>query len=259
VSAWDEDWYCRYYDELFPYDEDLNFYQSRLDAGSAVLEIGAGSGRVSRPLALSGHKVLALDSSEAMTARGRNALGGDAVRWVVADVFSFAGNQAQGKFDAVVMALNTINEFSPDQRASLFPEIAGLLRPGGQLLLQTFIPNEHYFSSMNPSGVGGSAWENHGRQSMADGSIVDTSISVRYDRVSQALHATFRFTESAGDGRVLIERVASTLTYALYPGELKACLTLSGFDEHALWGDFNSGGLRAETGDVIVRAHKTPR
>lgn len=57
------------------YRDDLAFY-TRLadDYGGPVLELGAGTGRVSAALARAGHEVAALEPSSEMIARGRRRL-----------------------------------------------------------------------------------------------------------------------------------------------------------------------------------------
>ena len=61
------------YDEQYlDYRDDLSFY-SRLadDQGGPILELGAGTGRVTATLARRGYEVVGLDNSEAMLERAR--------------------------------------------------------------------------------------------------------------------------------------------------------------------------------------------
>ncbi len=59
------------YDEQYPsYRDDLGFYlRLAEDHGGPLLELGAGTGRVTRALAKAGHEVVAVELSEAMLER----------------------------------------------------------------------------------------------------------------------------------------------------------------------------------------------
>src|SRR5690554_4147695 len=58
------------------YRDDVPFY-TRLahDQGGAVLELGAGTGRITEALLDAGHEVVAVDASAAMLERARDRLG----------------------------------------------------------------------------------------------------------------------------------------------------------------------------------------
>jgi SAM-dependent methyltransferase len=100
-----------------------------LPPGRAV-DLAAGEGRHSCWLAGLGWEVTAVDFSAVGLDRGRAAPGGDAVRWVVADVLSWTPPAAD--LDLVLVAYLHLPEADT---VDLLTRAIGWLRPGGRLLV----------------------------------------------------------------------------------------------------------------------------
>jgi ubiquinone/menaquinone biosynthesis C-methylase UbiE len=96
----------------------------------AVLEVGCGTGELSRRLAQLARKVVALDVSAEMirVARGRSA-GRSNIEYVVGDLTTLP--LRRGGFDCV-MSLNTLHHVDTVQALEA---MRGALRPGGTLLV----------------------------------------------------------------------------------------------------------------------------
>jgi len=96
-----------------------------------VVELGCGSGLLTRHLAEAGHRVIATDASEAMLALTRRSL------WETVDVRRLRlSDDAIPEADAIVSVGHVLNYL--DDEASLeraLVAIAGALRPGGVLAL----------------------------------------------------------------------------------------------------------------------------
>ncbi len=90
-----------------------------------VLDLGAGTGKLTRSLLAQGHRVLAVDPSEGMLAELARVLPG--VPHEIGTAESLPA--ADATFDAVVAA-QAYHWFDP---ATALPEIARVLRPGGLL------------------------------------------------------------------------------------------------------------------------------
>lgn len=110
-----------------------------------VLDLGAGTGKLSRVIAESGHNVLAVDPNAAMLAQ----LDGDPVRTVVGTAEAIPVNDS--RVDAVVMG-QAWHWVDPDQAV---PEIDRVLKPGGVLSLLWNIRdgNEPWVVELMDAGV----------------------------------------------------------------------------------------------------------
>src|SRR5687767_15781921 len=124
---------------------DVEWYrQKAVESGGPVLELGAGTGRVTIPLAEAGIRVTAMDLDAGMLDRLRQKvlkLPADVRRRVAAhsgDMRSFA---LDARFALVITPFRAFlhNEPRQDQLATLRRAHAHL-RPGGELALNVFHP-----------------------------------------------------------------------------------------------------------------------
>jgi SAM-dependent methyltransferase len=110
------------------------------EPGSAVVEIGPGTGQATRPLAQRGLRVVAVEIDPRLAARARENLAGFSDIAVVTSSFEqWAVGRAT--FDGV-LACNSFHWLDPDTR---FIEAAALLRTGGSLVVlvtPVVVPNE---------------------------------------------------------------------------------------------------------------------
>ena len=107
-----------------------------LGAGSAVLEVGCGTGQLTEQLACFGFRLTAIDLGPSMIDAARRRLAGSAVLFEVASFEDFAAPDAS--FDLIVSG-TAFHWVDPEVQ---FRKPARLLRPGGWLaLLET---GEHY-------------------------------------------------------------------------------------------------------------------
>lgn len=131
---WNPDQYNRFATERRAPFEDL-FRLVRAEPGLRAVDLGCGTGELTRELKnrLPGSEVLGIDSSEEMLgpARALAVPGLEFARQRIEDL--------DGRFDLIFShaALHWVAD-----HAALFPRLLGLLRPGGQLVVQ--IPSNHH-------------------------------------------------------------------------------------------------------------------
>ncbi len=100
-----------------------------LGAGSAVLEVGCGTGQLTERLTRFGLRLTAIDLSPSMINAAGRRLAGSAVRFEAASFEDFAAPEAS--FDLIVSG-NAFHWVDPEVR---YCKPARLLRPGGWLAL----------------------------------------------------------------------------------------------------------------------------
>jgi SAM-dependent methyltransferase len=121
--------------ECGAYGEDLPLWRELAAAGDGpVLDIGAGTGRVTLHLAGRGHAVVALDRSAALLAALRERAGGLPVETVAADARDF--DLGARRFGLVLMPMQTVQLLDgPDGRARFLRRARAALAPGGLLAI----------------------------------------------------------------------------------------------------------------------------
>ena len=118
--------------ECGAYGEDLPLWRVLAgEAGGAVLDVGAGTGRVALDLAAGGTAVVALDADAALLQALEHRAAGLSVETVVADAREFALGR---RFSLVLVPMQTLQLLGgPSGRAAFLRCALGHLEPGGLL------------------------------------------------------------------------------------------------------------------------------
>ena len=169
--------------------------------GRLTVEVGSGEGRVSRDLQAIGHRMLAVDLSEAMS-RAAATHPDRPVPAVVADATRLP--VATGAADCVVafMSLHDI-----DHMPAAAAEIGRVLGAGGRLVLAIVHP-------VNSAGHFGGEKGDPGRPFVIDGSYLQPwsyADAVERDGLTMTFHGRHRplegYTEALADAGLVIERL----------------------------------------------------
>ncbi|MGL4611982.1 MAG: class I SAM-dependent methyltransferase [Trueperaceae bacterium] len=131
------------------YRDDLNFYVGLAnDYGSPILELGAGTGRVSLALAKAGHTVVGIDYSQRMLERGHEAVvESNLSNFITLLRGDMRGLELSQIFPIIIAPFNTLMHAYTiaDQDATL-ASVKRHLEPGGVFAFDVYAPN---FSSLN--------------------------------------------------------------------------------------------------------------
>jgi len=225
------------YDIENPRRADTAFYvrlAADLDA-RRILDLGCGTGLLTRDLAVDGRQVIGVDPAPAMLAVARRQPGAERVQWVEGDSAVLGTPEA----DLVVMTGNVAQVFLDDAEwAATLRAIHTALRPGGYLA----------FESRNPDDKG---WERWNREATFE--RLDTPsgpvecwlsvLGVDQGRVRLAGHNVFTAT-----GEVVV--ATSELRFRSR-AELTASLIAAGFTVEHVYGDWERGPV-VSTSRVMV-------
>jgi SAM-dependent methyltransferase len=150
------DWYqanARHYDRLNPgLPGDRAFYAS-ICHGARVLEIGAGTGRITEAIAGTARAVIAVDNVPSML-----TIAGTRLRHIpnVALVLADAGSQPfSAEFERIILAYRTVQHLDPAIRGRLWRYIRTHLAAGGVAAFDTW----HGPLSIGHKGRGVALWE----------------------------------------------------------------------------------------------------
>jgi len=121
--------------ECGSYAEDLPLWRDLVTIhGGPVLDVGAGTGRVTLHLAARGHEVVALDRSAALIAALAERARGLPVETVVADAREF--DLGDRRFGLILVPMQTVQLLDgPDGRARFLRCARAALAPGGLLAI----------------------------------------------------------------------------------------------------------------------------
>ncbi|MEY9943802.1 HAD superfamily hydrolase (TIGR01509 family) [Kitasatospora sp. GAS1066B] len=104
-------------------------------APARVLDLGAGSGRDAAALAALGHQVTAVEPTAALRAAGERLHQGAGIRWVDDALPGLPALLAEGARFDLITVIAVWMHLAPAERATAMRTVAGLLGPGGMLLL----------------------------------------------------------------------------------------------------------------------------
>jgi len=182
----DIEWYCR----------------KAVDSGGPVLELGAGTGRITLPIAEHGIRVAALDLDGGMLAKLRQkvaALPGE-VRARISvhegDMRAFGLGET---FALVIVPFRAfLHNLTADDQIAALQRAHAHLQPGGELALNVFHPSLEYMSAH--AGAQKGTWRWTSTKHLPDGGFVVYSESSRYDTAHQRVRSMIRTEEFSAVG-----------------------------------------------------------
>lgn len=238
---------------------DVSFYRElarrRGGGGSLrILELGAGSGRVTVPLARDGHEVVALDQSPAMLRqlRARIARLPEAVR---ARITPLAGDlrtfDAPGKFPLVIAAFNVVEHlYTRTEVDACLARVARHLAPGGAFVFDVQMPDLEWLTR-DPE----KRWAKTRFTDPSTGRAMFYSTNHDYDPVSQVVLIRLYYDPVDGKGP---SRVVKLSQRKFFPAELEALVAHAGFRVTARYGDFFFAPLAAGAETQILVCERPP-
>lgn len=246
------------------YDLDLEDDPGDLDlllalaarAGGPVLELAAGTGRLTVPLAAAGHEVTGVDIDPAMLARARDRA--DAAGRAVARRVHLHDGDARtvrlpgaGGFALAFIPLNSV--FLMGSRADQAAAVATLgahLAPGGLAMVDAWLPDAEDLARYDGRLV--LEWV---RADPGSGRLVTKSCSALYDATIASVTLTTIFEEAApGDPAVRWVRVDRLRLVS--PDELASFAESAGLVVETLAGDYGLGDLAPGAERVVMVARR---
>ncbi len=236
-----------YYDQVYRRRrEDVEFYADLAERNRGpVLELGAGTGRVSFAIAERGVEVVAVDRMKPMLdrAKARLAATSPAIRERVSLVRGDLRKlRLSRKFPLVIAPFNVfMHLYTRQDVEGALATVRAHLRPKGQFVFDVLMPDlralvrdpERYYPSRpikNPS----------------DGQRYAYGELFHYDAVSQVQLVSMVFT-----GKTAPFKVSPLTQRQFFPAELDALLHYNGFEVLERYGEFDRSPLESESDSII--------
>lgn len=231
----------------------------KLDRPLEILELGAGTGRISLALLASGHQLTALDRMapmlrhlEAKTPlRDRTRL-----RLIEADM-SAPPVDAEA-FDLVLAPFNTLMHlYTQEQLRTCFTAVWRALRESGTFAFDVLLPDIEWLT-WDPSQRHGVTFFKH----PTTGERLVYSTNHTYDHATQICHVRIFYDDApmrpqAFEPPPLPHRLVHLAHRQIFPEELRLLVATAGFSLDSHSGDFYGAPLSADIESQVVRCHKT--
>lgn len=237
---------------------DVAWYRARArECGGPVLELGAGTGRITIAIAHDGAAIHALDASGQMldALRAKLERAPQAVRERVtllqADMREF---DLPERFALIISPYRAfLHNLTEEDQSACIERVRRHLRPGGHFAFNVFHPSLEYMAQHAGASTG--TWRWAGTYDQPDGGFVVRSEANRYDTVRRQVHSQHRFEKYSPDGflvRTWMQRL--DLAY-LYPADIRRLLTQAGFHSVTIAGGFDGREFSGDADELVVEAY----
>jgi glycine/sarcosine N-methyltransferase len=127
-----------YYDHIFPdSSKQSQFLSTHLQPGSALLDLGAGTGSVACSLAQSGYTLTAAEPDPAMSAELRTRMQQDGIELTVTTHSMQQIGELEGTFEGIYCIGNTLAHLDNEEEVTaLINQLYNKLKDQGQLIIQ---------------------------------------------------------------------------------------------------------------------------
>ena len=238
------------YDLVYDYKtEDIEFYQDLAKkAGSPVLELACGTGRILIPIAREGVEITGIDLTENMLKVLKKKLSKENER-TRKNAEIMKGNMVDfrlGKFNMICLPFTSFFVLNKAEQKKCLKNVYDHLNPKGVFAMDAF-----NFDPNHPQNV----MQHHNTVPYEGGYITKMASNAREDR-KQVMHVTFFYEiiDRKGKVRKIIEKF--DLHWVL-PDQMKAMLKAAGFGKVSLYGDFDGGEFGKDSKTMVFIAEKS--
>jgi SAM-dependent methyltransferase len=236
---------------------DAEWYRAKArECGGPVLELGAGTGRITLALAADGVQVHALDASAEMldTLRKKLATQPSEVRDRVSIT---AGNMRvftlANRFPLIIAPFRAfLHNLTDEDRLACLEHVREHLAPGGVFAFNVFHPSLEIMA--RNTGPMAGIWRWVDTFPLANGGCVVRSEATRYDTIKQHVYSHHRFEEYGADGTLTRTSLHALHLAYLYPPDVRRLLTAAGFTSIQIFGDFDGRPLERDTDELVIEA-----
>jgi ubiquinone/menaquinone biosynthesis C-methylase UbiE len=223
-------------------ENDIQFYLDHFkEFDGSILEIGAGTGRITIPLLKQGLDITPLDLAPGMLAclKEKTTALNFPIGVVRGDMRTFHVNK---KFDAIIVTFRTFQHlYNVQDQFLALKNFKRHLKPGGILIFDVYQPSMKYMAH------GDWKWRKDSVVKMPGKSEkIKIDYRNRYDMATQMMKQEFRASYSNGQKQIMPFKMRFFFRF-----EIEHLLKLTGFKVKNVYGDFKKGGLRDGSPEMV--------
>jgi SAM-dependent methyltransferase len=236
---------------------DADWYRRQArESGGPVLELGAGTGRITLAIAKDGVSIHALDADQGMVATLRRKVA-ELPRDVQSRLVVVEGDmrafQLKERFALIIAPFRAfLHNLTEDDQLACLRRVHEHLRPGGRFAFNVFHPSLEYM--VRNSGALAGVWRWTGTFPAPDGGHVVRTEATRYDTLRRRVHSHHRYEDYGPDGalrRTFLHRLE--LAY-LYPEDIRHRLEQGGFRSVRVAGGFDGRPVETDADELVIEA-----
>lgn len=236
---------------------DIEWYRNKArQFGGPILELGAGTGRITIPLAQDGHSVFALDLDQRMLASLNRKISKlptnakERITIIEGDMRSF---HLDREFPLIMIPYRAFlhNTNYGDQIICL-QRVYEHLKPGGCLAFNIFHPSLDYMSG-NRGALEG-VWRWLETFKLPDGGYILKSEAKHYDTIKKHIYSMNRYEQYDANSELSRTFLQQLELAYLYPDEIRYLLEKAGFRDIRIYGDINERPLENDTDEMFIEA-----
>jgi SAM-dependent methyltransferase len=227
------------YDLDNPGGEDHDYYRGLADqiGARSIVDLGCGTGLLTRSLARPGRTVFGIDPSATMLDYACRQPGADAVTWIRGDA---AAIPLTGRADLAICTGNAIMHLSQEELSAALESLAATLRPGGTLSFESRNPAHREWERWTPEAT-------YGERVTPVGHLREWLEVIEVDAGRVVFDAHNQFLDGA-------DRVYTSVLFFRSAEEFRRGLESAGFTDIAVCGDWHGAPLEDDSPILVFRA-----
>ena len=236
--------------DLFADNSDLPFYIEYAQRfGSPILDLAAGTGRVTFALAKKGHEVIALEQSSSMLSVAKSHLQdspkevADRITLVEGSMTDFSLDR---KFRLIIIPTSFAHALTSEDQLSTLRCVYDHLRDDGRFILDIFPgSNQYEHATFEDTPV-----------QIEGGRTVSRSGEIQSDLSKQLMRMDLKYIVRDSEGKIINQLDIVSGAALIFNHEMDLLIRLSGFEIEEEFGDFNRNPYNPESGRRIFVLRK---
>ena len=226
--------------------------------GGSVLELGAGTGRITIPIAQAGVTIVGVDADQGMLAKLRRKLSQQPAnvqkRVTIAEADMRRLELGQTFRFAIIPFRAFLHNLTTDDQLACLERVRAHLEPGGRLAFNVFHPSLEYMAQHTGPLAG--VWRWVSTSALPDGGHILRSEATRYDTVRRRVQSRIRYEHFDTSGNLVRTFLHHLELAYLYPSDIHQLLERSGFEGVEISGDFTGRPFERDTDELVVEAKR---